>query len=59
MSSGSSVAIGVRTEGRRVHPVSLGTLGCALGLVGIAWFIGVRPWVHAGPLVDWGARWMS
>ena len=34
--------------------MSLGTLGCALGLVGFACFIGVRPCVRAGPLGSLG-----
>ena len=54
MSSGSSAIIGVRHGGRRVHPGSVGSLGCALaGSSGIAGFIGVRR-DHQGSLLSLG-----
>ena len=40
-------------SGRRVHPVSFGSLGCVLGVVGfirVRWVISGSTWVHPGSL---------
>ena len=46
-SSGVAGFTGVRSVCRRFHPGSLGSLGCAQGIVGFIWvvvFTCVRPW---------------
>ena len=71
-SSGVAGFTGVRPVCRRFHPGSLGSLGCAQGIVGFIWvvfFPGVRPlgvgiirvgWVHLdAPLVSSGSSGFS